>query len=628
LHKLAVPAVPRRPAIKYAAVAVVLVAIAGGVLLWQHAQAKPLTDKDVLVLADFINTTGDPVFDVTLRVALAAQLEESPFLKIMSDDRVRLDLGLMGRSPNERITNDLARDMCQREGEKAMIGGSIASLGRNYAITLESTNCRTGDTLAREQLEAPDKEHVLEAVGKAAKGMRQKLGESLSSIQKLEPPRDRVTTVSLPAFQSFAQGVVLLRRGAFLEAIPLFQRAAELDPNFAMAWNYLGASNIGAGEYGPRMAGALARAFELRDRVTELERFQIAVQYFLFVTQEWSKAAETGDLWSRTYPRNHIAHHNFALAQRRQGEMEEALREDLEAYRIEPRNSFVHTVLVDIYAEFERFDEAKKVAETELAQNPDEAALHDRLFRIASIQGDDAAAARQIAWFTSRREEYLGLQRQAEAAKVHGRLREADDFLRRASELRQRRSLPPSPGRSAEEDALLGKCDSTRAASAPSAVALALCGDAAQTSLALKRVVDASAQRPGDTLLNAIQLPMLRAASEFKRNQPEKAVDLLQPVKRYERRADVSYLRGLSYLRARKGAEAVAEFQKMIDRKGTYWGPFYPVSYVGLARAAALAGDAPKARKAYQDFLALWKDADADIPILIEAKKEYAALQQ
>jgi predicted Ser/Thr protein kinase/tetratricopeptide (TPR) repeat protein len=307
LHKFGIAAVPGKPGRKYA-IAAAIVVIAAAALLWQHLQAKPLTDKDVLVLADFTNTTGDPVFDGTLRVALAAQLEESPFLRIMSDDRVRLDLGLMGRSPNERITNDIARDMCQRESEKATIGGSIASLGKSYAIALESTNCRTGDTLAREQVEAQDKEHILDAMAKAAKGMRQKLGESLSSIEKLEPPRDRVTTVSLPAFQMFAQGVVLFRQGAFLEAIPLFQRAAELDPNFAMAWNYLGVSYQGAGEEGPPMIMPLARAFEFRDRVTELERRLIETGYYGSVTREWSKAVETAELWSRTYPRNYIAY--------------------------------------------------------------------------------------------------------------------------------------------------------------------------------------------------------------------------------------------------------------------------------------------------------------------------------
>jgi Flp pilus assembly protein TadD len=605
-----------------AAIAVVVAAA----LIWRSMHAQTLTDKDVLVLADFTNTTGEAIFDGTLREALAIQLEQSPFLKVLGDDAVRLNLRLMGRSSVERITSDIAREICQRENRKAIIGGSIAALGKSYVITLQSTNCRNGETLARVQAEAAGKEHVLGAVAKAAKGARQKLGESLGSIQKLEPPRDRVTTTSLQAFQAFAQGVILFRRGAFLEAIPLFQHAVELDSNFAIGWNYLGISYQGAGESGPPMQRNLTRAFELRDRVTERERYIIATLYYLYVTNEWTKAAESAELWSRIYPRDHVAHNSAAIAHWVAGQFEEALSELIEAYRIEPRGSFVHTNLADIYTQLDRFEEARVVLETELALNPDEAPLHELLLRIAYIQRDDASAARQVQWFAGKPTEYASLQQQAGNARTLGRLREAERLLRQANEIRQRRSLPPFPGPSPQEEALFGQCAQARAAAAPDAIALVLCANATQAAQALARAEKASADRPNDTLLNAIQLPTLRAAAELTRDRPAKAIDLLRPVAQYERgRPEVVYVRGLSYLRARSGGAAAAEFQKLVDRKGANWGPFFPSSYVGLARSAALAGDSAKARKAYEDFFALWKDADVDVPILLEARKEYAA---
>jgi tetratricopeptide (TPR) repeat protein len=629
LRKLQTPAAVRRPvrAYKAAIFAAALVMIVAAVLVWQHRPTRPLTDKDVLVLAEFTNTSGDSIFDGTLREALAIQLEQSPFLKVLSDDAVRADLRLMGRSQTERITSDIAREICQRENEKATIGGTVSSLGKAYAVTLESVNCRTGDTLAREQAVAPIKEDVLGAVEKAARGMRRKLGESLSSIQTLQAPSDRVTTASLPALQLFAQGVILFRRGAFLDAIPVFQRATELDPDFAAGWNYLGISYHGAGENGPQMSSNLTRAFALRDRVTEYERLTIATQYYLFVTREWNKAAQSAELWARTYPRDYIAHHNSGLARFDLGEIEEALGKSLEAYRIEPRNTFVHGVLVDRLIALDRFDEARRIAETELLHNADEARLHVQLLRVALIQGDSTAAERQNRWFAGNPDEYRGLLADATAAKVLGRFRQANELVRKANELRRQRSLPPSPASSAEDQALLGNCAATRREGSAEAVALTLCGDAAQTAVALKRSEDASVQSPDNTLLNAIELPMLRAAAQLQRDQPSKAIDLLQPIIPYERtRPEVVYLRALSYIRAGKGAQAQAEFQKIVDHKGANWGPFYPVSYVGLARAAALAGDSSGARKAYEQFLSLWKDADPGIPILIEARKEYASL--
>jgi tetratricopeptide (TPR) repeat protein len=621
--------------------AAALVVAGAGALLWQRFQSKPLTDKDVLVLADFTNTTGEPIFDGALREALAIQIEESPFLKTLSDERVRIDLRLMGRPLSERITNDIAREICQRENQKAMIGGSIAALGKTYVVTLESANCRTGDTLARAQAEAPDREHVLAAVAQAAKGMRRKLGESLSSIQRLEPTRqtDEVTTTSLPAFQAFAQSLSLFRQGAYLDAIPVMRRATELDPNFAMAWAQLSTLylNMNGAREGDHYAEYSARAFELRNRTTEAERFPINSGYYLS-RQEWDKAIENNVLWTRTYPRNHRAHAALGYSHWLLGELEEALREQLEGYRLEPRNSVGHGMLIWVYKDLDRFDEAKKIAAAELAQNPDDVFLRELLLLMAFIQRDETVAGRQMEWFRGKSMEFLGLRFEVVGAKLLGQLRRANEINRQVIEMQQRHGLPSTPALSAGEPPLMGNCPATfppRMGSSIAlwresdlaAVALALCGDSAQAAKALKRGQEALAQRPDNTLLKAIQLPMLRATAELKRGQPDNAIELLQPVMHYERRyPEVVYLRGLVYLQARKGTEAAGEFQKIIDHKGTYWGPFYAVSYVGLARGATLAGDITRAKRAYQDFLALWKDADADIPILIAARKEYAAL--
>ena len=558
------------------AAAVVAVAMLGlGILLWKRIQARPLTDKDVLVLADFTNTTGDPVFNTTLREALSIQIEESPFLKILSDNGVRVDLGLMGRPATERITNDIAREICQRESDKATIGGSIASLGRKYVITLQATNCQTGDTLAREQAEAPDKEHVLEAVSKAARGLRHKMGESLNSIQKLQPPTDRVTTASLQAFQLFAQGVVSFRRGAFLEALPIFRRATELDPNFATAWYYLGSSYQQSGQAGLQVTESRTRAFLLRDRGTERERLMNTAQYYLFVTFEWNKAADITELWARTYPRDTVAYNSRGVAHFYLGQLEDAVRDFQNEYRIEPRNTFAHGNLIATYVQLEQYDEAKKVAETVLATG--ETGPHGALLWIALIQGDRVAAEQQIRWFAGKPEEYYGRDLRAEAATVLGRLREADELWKESSALRQQHGVARSPFSSGPVAALFGSCGQTRTptdardplSSAWLPVLLVLCGDAAQTAQALNREEETATKRQSDVLINAIRLPMLRAASALKNDHPDEAITILRPVMNYERgRPEVIYLRGLSYYRPVGEPKRLPSSRKSSTTKG------------------------------------------------------------
>ncbi len=612
---------------------------AGGFLAWRRTRAAPLTDKDVLVLADFTNTTGDPVFDGTLREALAVQLEQSPFLKVLGGEQVRQDLRLMGRAPGERITTQLAREICQREGEKALIGGSIASLGKTYAITLQATNCQTGEGLAHEQVEAQDKEHVLRALAAATTRIRARLGESLASIQKLAVPSDDVTTTSLEAFQAYALGRKQQDLGLHLEALPFYRRATELDPNFASAYNLLGVMYCNAGESAVCFEYR-KKALSLVDRVSERERLAISAGYYR-QTGELNKAIELYQVLARAYPRWYQAHNELGVIYWSTGEWEKALAEYQEAARLEPRTSYPQSNQISVYRALERYDEAKAVGEKLAALKLDSPLSHVSLLEVAYVQGDQAAAERQLQWLAGKQEEYRGIQAQASDASAHGQYRRAMGLLERGVEMVRGKNLAGMAARFQSVEAaglaLQGNCAAARAkardANLPDpspgdtlqrARPLAMCGDAATTQ---KLVDDISKRYPAHTLWNAVWKPSIAAMVELERDQPGKAIDLLRPAIPYERgNGIVSYLRGLAYLRLRKGTEAAAEFQKLLDHKGANWGPYYPLSYVGLARAAALAGDTARARKAYQDFLALWKDADPDLPVLNEACREYAKL--
>jgi DNA-binding winged helix-turn-helix (wHTH) protein/tetratricopeptide (TPR) repeat protein len=628
------PGPPVSRARNYAVAAAIAIVLAlGAAYFWNRTQSKPLTDRDVLVLADFTNSTGDPIFDSTLREALAFQLEQSPFLKALDDDVMRQDLQLMGRSAQEHVTNELAHDICVRESVKAMLGGSIAVLGKTYAIELKATNCQTGATLARQQAEAPDKEHVLQAIATATQGMRGKLGESLSSIQRLAPPKYRVTTSSLEAFEAFTAGERLFIQSRNAEAIPLLQRAAELDSNLAFAWMWLASATLNTGGGGNlQQARKFSdRAWELRDRVSAYERFWITGSRYQSLGQ-WDKAIEFHELWARTYPRDPAPLIMLSIDHGHRGEFEDALRNDLEGRWMAPqRPLYAGMVMVD-YVRLEKFAEAKAVAEEHFAAGFDNPHVHQQLLAIAYAQRDAEGAAKQIRWFTGKPEEHLSIENQAANARILGRLRQSRELLQRGADLASRRNLPDAAARllapNADGDALLGNCNAARTTRVASPTTLALCGDAAMVQRAHKQAEQTSILRSGDTLWTSAQFPLILAAIQFGRGQPAKAIDLLQSVGPFERAFSFAiYLRGLAYLRLRKGAEAGAEFQKILDHRGAHWGPIYPLSYVGLARAAALTRDNDRARKAYEEFFALWRDADPDVPVLIRTRKEYGGLK-
>ena len=614
--------------------ALLVAALAAGTYFYFH-RTPELTDNDTIVLADFINTTSDPVFDGTLRQGLAIQLEQSPFLKIMDDEQVQQDLRLMSLPAGGRITNQIAHDICVREGVAATIDGSIESLGKDYVITLQAITCQGGATLAREQIQAGDKEHVLSALGSAATAMRAKLGESLHSVQKLNRPLEQATTPSLEALQSYTAGYSEMGEGQFLAAVPSFERAIALDANFAMAYFMLGVAFDNAGDI-ERSRGYTQKAFGLTDRVSEFERDLIAATYYSYDGQS-DKAIDAYRLGVQNYPRFWGFHNSLSAEYIDLGQFEEGLKEGQESSRLQANVEPPYRRQLDANMCLDRLAEAKQLAEKLRTQGLGGARIHQRFLEIAYVEGDDAAAAREIQWFAGKPAEYLSFGLQAANQNALGQRRASSRLYQRAAETALRHGLRNAAAEfeeaDARADALSGNCQAVRRLGRP-ALALAMCGDAAQAE-ELAGVT--SKLFPNGTLWNAVQLPAIRAAIALIRDQPAKAVELLASASPYERAyPEAVYLRGLAYLSLRDGAEAAAEFEKILNHKGAnwgnawqhpYWGQFYSVSYLGLARGSMLAGDPARAAKAYQDFLTLWKDADPDTPILKQAKAEYARLQ-
>jgi tetratricopeptide (TPR) repeat protein len=553
----------------------------------------------------------------------------------MDDEQVQQDLRMMSLTPGARITNQIAHDICVRDAAAATIDGSITSLGKNYVVTLQAITCQGGTTLAREQIQANDKEHVLNALGTAATAMRARLGESRGSIQKLNRPLEQATTGSLEALQNYTAGLDELDHGRFLAARPLLERAIALDPNFAMAYYYLSTAYNNAGDEG-RADEYARKAFARIERVSEYERVYLVAGYYES-TGELDKAIDAYQLGIGNYPRTWGFHNNLSNVYIDLGQFEEGVMEGQAAAQLQPNAEPPYRRLLDAYMCLDRLDEAKKVAESVRMLGIGGARIHQRFLELAYIEGDQAATARETQWYAGKPEEYLSFGLQAANLNVLGQRLESSKLYKRAAETALRRGLRDVAAgldeADARADALSGNCRSVARLGRPP-LALAMCGE---TARAEKLAEETSKLFPNGTLWNAVQLPEVRAAIQFQRDQPAKAVELLASASPYERAyPEVAYLRGLAYLRLHKGAEAAAEFQKILDHKGASWGStwlypnwglYYPISYLGLARASALAGDTAKAGKAFQDFFALWKAADPDIPILIAAKSEYAKLK-
>jgi len=602
-------------------------------------RTSALTDKDTILLADFVNTTGDAVFDGTLKQGLAVQLGQSPFLNLFSDTRVRQTLRLMGRSPDERVTAEVGREICQRQGLKALITGSITSLGSHYVLTLEALNSQSGEVLAREQVEAESKEQVLKTLSQAAINLREKLGESLNSLQRFDAPLE-VTTSVLEALKAYSLASDQSNRGKWLEAMEHYKRALELDPNFASAYSGLAVSYANTGQ--PKLAAeSVAKAYPLRDRVSEVEKLRISSFYYFYVTGELEKYIEVLELYKQTYPRDERPYINLSVAYDRIGQWEKSAEEAGEAIRINPHTVAPHGNLARALMRLNRYDESLAVLNRAFQQlKLDSEPMHTWVYNIAFIRSDAATMKHEVESLSGKQNEYIALDWQTNSASFAGHWRLAQDFSRRSIDLAAHNNAKEVAAQYVAEEALraavFGQCAQTKSAAVQalsfehnqvsltrSSLALALCGEVAQ---AQSLVDELAKQYPQFTIVNDIWLPPIRAALELHRNNAAQALTGLQAASRYEAAGEFwpQYVRGLANLKLGKGSEAAVEFQKIVaGRSLAPMSALYPLAHLGLARAATLQGDAARARRAYEDFFALWKDADGDIPVLIEAKKEY-----
>jgi eukaryotic-like serine/threonine-protein kinase len=629
-----------------AAVLVIAAAMAGG-WYFRSRPAASLTEKDTVVLADFENSTGDAVFDDALKQALAVQLGQSPFLNILSDRRVEETLHLMGHPSTERITRDIARELCIRTGSKAIVLGSISNLGGQYVIGLNATGCSTGDTLAKEQEEAATKQDVLKALGRVASALRGKVGESLATIQKFDVPVE-ATTPSLEALKAYSMGITTGRTKGDAEAIPFMKRAVELDPNFAMAYVGLGVeySNLGQASLAAENA---KKAYELRDRVSEREKYRISAFYYQYVTGEVEKATEAYELWAKSYPRDFVPHGNLGVIYTNLGQYDKALAETEEGQRLE--STLVgYSNLASSYIALNRLADAKAILQQAQANKVDGFFIRSNWYSLAFLRGDAAEMERQVAWAAGRpAEEDAMLSTQSDTEAYYGRLARARDFSRRAVDAAVR-SDSKETGALWQVNAALRESEfgNTSAAKQNVDAALALAPGrdvkvlAAMTMARINETARAKAlveqleeSEPSNTVLKVYWLPTIKAAIELNSDNSSQALIFLEAAAPYELGGPSPignlypvYVRGQAYLAAHNGPAAAIEFQKILDHHGIVLNlPLGALAHFQLGRAYAMSGDTAKAKTTYQDFFTLWKDADPDIPILKQAKAEYAKLQ-
>jgi serine/threonine protein kinase/Flp pilus assembly protein TadD len=635
------------------AAGVLLIAAAAFYFWHRSASAAKLTEKDTIVLADFTNTTGDPVFDGTLRQGLSSQLEQSPFLNLLSDGRIAQTLKLMAQPKDARLTQELTREVCQRAAGSATIEGSISSLGSQYVLGLQAVNCRTGDLLAQEQITASGKEQVLKALSEAASRIREKLGESLSSVQKYDAPAENVTTSSLEALQAYSLGYQeMIVKNDTLASIPLFQRATTLDPNFAMAYGRLGTSYSNINE-AARAAENVRKANDLRDRVSEREKLYIASHYEDMVTRNLEAARKSYELWAQTYPRDNVPPNNLAIIYGQLGDFDKSIAADQQAMKLDPGSGQTYANLATAYLQANRLDEAGATAREAQTRNLDSAVSHAVLYRIAFLQHDLPGMKREADTVIGKPDaEDLMFSLEANAASYTGEFAKDRDLQRHAFESAQRAGKRETAATyaaiAAFNEAILGNIELARQQAHTalslgngsitetfSAMALAFAGEAAQ---ATRLAADLAKRLPEDTIVQSEYLPMIRAsvalAGGNRDRGPQEAINALAPALAYEFGFDAllvpPYLRGEAYLAAHRGNDAAAECQKIIDHRASaaFRGraTMAALARLQLGRAYVLSGDTAKAKTAYQDFLALWKDADPEIPILKQAKTEYAKL--
>ena len=637
--------------IVFAAIAVLALSV--GSYFYFHRTPK-LTDKDTIVLADFTNTTGDPVFDGTLRQGMAVQLEQSPFLSLVSEERIQQALRLMGQPADARLTPEVAREICERTASAAVLDGSIASLGSQYVLGLRAKDCRTGDALADEQVQAARKEDVLNALGQIASKFRTRVGESLTTVEKNNTPLAEATTPSLEALRAYSEGWKVLFSTGSAAAVPFFKHAISIDPKFAMAYAALGRMYGDIGESGIA-ADYSRKAYELRERTSEPENYFISTSFEMMVTGDMEKAGQSCELWIQAYPRSEMPHDFLSgIILPVFGQYEKAVEEGREAVRLNPDNPISYSVLMVNYLALNRLGEAKATYGQALGRRLNHPFYPSTLYEIAFLQNDAAGMAQQVtrsAGTTGSEDELLSSQ--ADTAAYSGRLREAREFSRRAMDSAERAGEKEAAATysalSGLREALFGNADEARRRAAfalgrsagrdvqyGAALALAYAGDDGRTKALTG---DLGKKFPEATLVQLNYLPTLRAKLAVSRGNVSEAIENLRAAAPYELGQTTSstygwtalypvFVRGEAYLATHQGNDDAAEFQKILDHRGIVVNqPIGALAHLQLGRAYAMTGNTAKAKATYQDFLTLWKDADPDIPILKEAMGEYAKLQ-
>ena len=623
-----------------AVLALVLLTVGG--YFYFHRRPK-LTDRDTIVLSEFDNTTGDPVFDGTLRQGLSVELEQSPFLSLVTDEQIQQTLGLMGK--NAKLTPAVAREICQRRGSTAVLNGAIAQIGSQYLLTVKAVNCADGEVLASTNAQATDKDHVLGALGNASSEIRRRLGESLASLQNYNAPLDQVTTSSLPALQAYSQATKALLEKGGTAPIPFLKRAIELDPNFAIAYTILGVTYNNVGELSLATEN-LRKGFELRERTSESERYSISGLYYSLVTEETNKANEVYEEWARAYPRDFVPQANLGANYYYLGQFEKAIQFLTNSLRLDPDAGFSYGFLGDAYRSAGKLSESKEVYERAIARKLEVPEIHISRYMVAFLEGDATEMQQQVAWATGKaggEDQLLSIQSDSEAYAGH--FARAQSLSQSAFDSAQKNGLHETAAywllnaalrkvevgeyASAKEDveSALGMGSNSTLQSL-AAMTLARAGES-NRSLAITG--DIRKKEPLNEMLNGYWIPPVHAVIELNRDRAQQALELLKPSSGYEfgpYSLPLVYVRGEAYLKARNGKQAAAEFQNIIDHRAVVTNDVLgALAHLQLGRAYAVYGDTAKSKAAYQDFLTLWKDADPEIPILKQAKAEYAKLQ-
>ena len=655
-EQLSLPASRNRLGPRLVSVFAVAAILVAGFYTWkQSGQGPPMKEADLVLVSDFVNTTGEPIFDGTLKQALTVKLAESPYFNVVPDAKTRQTLGLMGKSPAERVVLPIARDVCQREGAKVLVGGSIVRLGNKYALDLDAMNCLTGASVARQETEALNKEQVLSKLGQVIPALRRSLGESLSSIQKFDTPIEQATTKSLAALKAYTSGDEKRAQGQDAESVPSYKMAIELDPDFAIAYARLAAvySNLQQPALGDEY---LRKAFERREHVSEREKFYIQAHYYVEVTGETDKAIETYKLWTEVYPHDWIPCNNLCNEYVRIGQLDLAIAAGQQALRLNPSHSLPYAALAHAYQFASRFAEAKAICERAKAEKLDNWITHEALYDVAVAEGDETAMQRELNWFKGNPMESWVVMDQATNAMALGHLRRSRELFEHARTLAIKQDLKGFADEIAEDQAVFeadfGNAQEARKLAesslhrmpdypdlkASAALALARSGEVERATALAE---ESARLKPLNLKLNNVTLASARAAIELDRKNPAGAIAQLQRALPYDLstgpNGSTMYYRGLAFLELNSGKEAEAQFQRILNNPTFTGSVYWPLAHLGLARANTLqartdqgvAADAARARAlaAYRDFLALWKDADPDIPILKQAKAECAKLQ-